>query len=131
MHKKIIIAHFSKSKKGLFKLYNKYKEHSSELDLDNGLFSLQIDVGGSKDHEIQIDSEENHLTVKSKDSSGKRHTFGIICPTVEDVDKLKIHFPKDGLLVIDGPSKNKASTNTSTKGAVGEGEQKKRRVVHM
>ncbi len=75
---------------------------------------IEIDVKGFDPTEIRVDTVENEMTVTMKQKKAvspakicHEKTLGIICPTVEDLSKLNIHYPKNGILLIEGDAANK------------------------
>ena len=87
------------------------------METERGVpFRIEIDVKGFTPREIKVDSVENEMTItmkqkklksKSTKTMNKKYlekTLGIICPTTADLEKLNIHYPKNGVLLIEGSS---------------------------
>jgi hypothetical protein len=82
------------------------------MKTENGTpFRIEIDVKGFTPAEIEVDTLENEMIIKMKQKKTrmvmvpcKDKTLGIICPTVEELDKLNVHYPKNGVLLIEGPT---------------------------
>jgi hypothetical protein len=82
------------------------KRKTKANSTDTKALAIEIDVRGFIPNNVTIDTQDNQMSIRAVRVNGMEKALGIVAPSLKEMEKLKVHPPKRGILLLQYNSSN-------------------------